>query len=107
MLNRLAREAQRQIDLLVGHSQGKSNSQFEFYPYRYFAAEGFLPGFNFPRLPVRAFIPAGEGGEFISRPAQWHYGNLLPITFFTTKVVNSWWPKQKFLLVALKASING
>ncbi|RCJ24409.1 DEAD/DEAH box helicase [Nostoc minutum NIES-26] len=63
-----AREAQRQIDLLVGHTQGKSNSQFEFYPYRYFAAEGFLPGFNFPRLPVRAFIPAGEGGEFISRP---------------------------------------
>ncbi|MEY3333173.1 MAG: hypothetical protein RLZZ176_1473, partial [Cyanobacteriota bacterium] len=46
-----AREAQRQIDLLVGQNQGKSNSEFEFYPYRYFAAEGFLPGFNFPRLP--------------------------------------------------------
>ncbi|BAZ33788.1 DEAD/DEAH box helicase domain-containing protein (plasmid) [Cylindrospermum sp. NIES-4074] len=63
-----AREAQRQIDLLVGHNQGKSNSEFEFYPYRYFAAEGFLPGFNFPRLPVRAFIPTNDGGEFISRP---------------------------------------
>ncbi|MDF5723760.1 MAG: helicase-related protein, partial [Rhizonema sp. PD37] len=63
-----AREAQRQIDLLVGHNQAKSHAEFEFYPYRYFAAEGFLPGFNFPRLPVRAFIPAGEGGEFISRP---------------------------------------
>ncbi|MEI2581757.1 DEAD/DEAH box helicase [Scytonema sp. PRP1] len=63
-----AREAQRQIDLLVGQVQGKNNTEFEFYPYRYFAAEGFLPGFNFPRLPVRAFIPAGEGGEFISRP---------------------------------------
>lgn len=63
-----AREAQRQIDLLVGQNQGKSNSEFEFYPYRYFAAEGFLPGFNFPRLPVRAFIPTNDGGDFISRP---------------------------------------
>ncbi|WP_258008167.1 helicase-related protein, partial [Cylindrospermopsis raciborskii] len=61
-------EAERQIDLLVGHNQGKSNSEFEFYPYRYFAAEGFLPGFNFPRLPVRAFVPTNDGGEFISRP---------------------------------------
>jgi superfamily II DNA/RNA helicase len=62
------REAQRQIDLLVGQNQGKNKTEFEFYPYRYFAAEGFLPGFNFPRLPVRAYIPAGDGGEYISRP---------------------------------------
>ncbi|QJB47241.1 DEAD/DEAH box helicase [Dolichospermum flos-aquae] len=62
------REALRQRSLLVGLNQGKSNSEFEFYPYRYFAAEGFLPGFNFPRLPVRAYIPTNDGGEFISRP---------------------------------------
>ncbi|PAX51721.1 helicase-related protein [Brunnivagina elsteri] len=63
------REAQRQKDLLTGQiNKGRSNSEFEFYPYRYFAAEGFLPGFNFPRLPVRAYIPANNGGEFISRP---------------------------------------
>lgn len=63
------REAQRQKDLLTGQiNKGKSNSQFEFYPYRYFAAEGFLPGFNFPRLPVRAYIPATTGGEFVNRP---------------------------------------
>jgi len=62
------KEAQRQIDLLVGHIQGRSSSEFEFYPYRYLAAEGFLPGFNFPRLPVRAYISTNEGGEFISRP---------------------------------------
>ncbi|MHC5728207.1 MAG: helicase-related protein, partial [Nostoc sp.] len=61
------KEALRQIDLLVGQVQSRSNNQFEFYPYRYFAAEGFLPGFNFPRLPVRAFIPTEESGEFISR----------------------------------------
>ncbi len=62
------REAQRQIDLLVGQTSQRSRSEFEFYPYRYFAAEGFLPGYNFPRLPVRAYIPAGDQGEFISRP---------------------------------------
>jgi superfamily II DNA/RNA helicase/very-short-patch-repair endonuclease len=64
----LQREAQRQIDLLVGSTDSRSSSEFEFYPYRYFAAEGFLPGFNFPRLPVRAFINSADGGEFISRP---------------------------------------
>ncbi|NJL21700.1 MAG: DUF1998 domain-containing protein [Leptolyngbyaceae cyanobacterium SM1_3_5] len=54
---------------MVGQSQTKrSTSEFEFYPYRYFAAEGFLPGYNFPRLPVRAYIPAGDKGEFVSRP---------------------------------------
>ena len=63
------REAKRQIDLLVGQTnQGKNQTQLEFYPYRYFASEGFLPGYNFPRLPVRAYIQAGEEGEFISRP---------------------------------------
>ncbi|MDZ4874745.1 MAG: hypothetical protein CLLPBCKN_004141 [Chroococcidiopsis cubana SAG 39.79] len=63
------REAQRQIDLLVGQiSPNQSQSQLEFYPYRYFAAEGFLPGYNFPRLSVRAYIPAGDAGRFVSRP---------------------------------------
>ena len=64
----LRKEAQRQKDLLVGQSQGNNKSQFDFYPYRYFASEGFLPGFNFPRLPIRAYIRAGDKGEFISRP---------------------------------------
>jgi very-short-patch-repair endonuclease len=64
----LEREAKRQRDLLVGESQGNAKSEFEFYPYRYLASEGFLPGFNFPRLPVRAYIQAGNKGEFLSRP---------------------------------------
>ena len=64
----LRKEAQRQKDLLVGQSQGDNKSQFDFYPYRYFSSEGFLPGFNFPRLPIRAYIRAGDKGEFISRP---------------------------------------
>ncbi len=68
--NRALAEAQRQIDILVGQStSSRNNSQFEFYPYRYFASEGFLPGFNFPRLPVRTYIPTGQDrGEYISRP---------------------------------------
>jgi len=65
----LEREAKRQVDLLVGQAKkGSSQTQFEFYPYRYFASEGFLPGYNFPRIPVRTYIPAGSEGEFISRP---------------------------------------
>ena len=41
----------------------------EFYPYRYLASEGFLPGYNFTRLPIRVFLPTGaSSGEFVSRP---------------------------------------
>ncbi|WP_239113096.1 DEAD/DEAH box helicase [Halomicronema sp. CCY15110] len=65
----LEKEARRQVDLLVGRvKKGSSQTQFEFYPYRYFAAEGFLPGYNFPRLPVRTYVQSGEEGEFIARP---------------------------------------
>jgi hypothetical protein len=30
----------------------------DFETYRYLAEQGFLPGYNFPRLPLMAFIPA-------------------------------------------------
>jgi superfamily II DNA/RNA helicase len=66
------RQAERQRDLLLndsGKSHEKSKEQSEFYPYRYLAAEGFLPGYNFTRLPVRSFMESEDsGGEFISRP---------------------------------------
>jgi hypothetical protein len=47
--------------------------QSDFYSYRYFASEGFLPGYNFPRLPLSAYIPGRRGrrrdqDEFLSRP---------------------------------------
>ncbi|MEJ5220521.1 MAG: DEAD/DEAH box helicase [Tepidiforma sp.] len=51
---RLRDEAQRQLDLLAGDGQDEFS---DFYPYRYFASEGFLPGYNFPRLPVAAYLP--------------------------------------------------
>jgi superfamily II DNA/RNA helicase len=58
----------RQRDLLCNRAAMKNNSLSEFYPYRYLAAEGFLPGYNFTRLPIRTFIPIGDAGEYISRP---------------------------------------
>ncbi|MCX6088838.1 MAG: helicase C-terminal domain-containing protein, partial [Candidatus Atribacteria bacterium] len=63
--NRLGKEAQRQKNLLLNF--GTTREESDFYPYRYLATEGFLPGYNFPRLPVRAFIDRGEG-EYITRP---------------------------------------
>lgn len=64
--NRNAKQASRQMDLLENKVSYSSLS--EFYPYRYLAAEGFLPGYNFTRLPMRTYIPIGDSGEYISRP---------------------------------------
>ncbi|MBF0224892.1 MAG: DEAD/DEAH box helicase [Desulfobacterales bacterium] len=61
-------QALRQRDLLCNKSDKFNNSLSDFYPYRYLASEGFLPGYNFARLPIRAFIPIGNSGEYISRP---------------------------------------
>ena len=59
--------AQRKLDLLRNEASQKDVS--EFYPFRYLAAEGFLPGYNFHRLPIRAFLAKNpSGGHFISRP---------------------------------------
>ena len=61
-------EAKRQLALLGGR-EGRGSSEADFYPYRYFASEGFLPGYNFPRLPVRAFLPFSRSeGSFLARP---------------------------------------
>jgi ATP-dependent helicase YprA (DUF1998 family) len=58
-------EALRQLNLLRQISTNREES--DFYPYRYLASEGFLPGYNFPALPVRAWVPRDDG-EFIARP---------------------------------------
>lgn len=66
---RLRREAEAQRRLLI---DTQNVVQSDFYSYRYFASEGFLPGYNFPRLPLSAYIPARRRGrghdEFLSRP---------------------------------------
>ena len=58
-------EAVRQRSLLLQINVTREES--DFYPYRYLASEGFLPGYNFPALPIRAWVPR-EDGEFITRP---------------------------------------
>lgn len=70
--NRRYGDASRQYAVLLksGNSQNS-----DFYTYRYLASQGFLPGYNFPRLPLMAWIPARGGqsagddeGSMVSRP---------------------------------------
>ncbi len=66
---RLRKEAEAQMNLLVASDEG--HYQSDFNSYRYFASEGFLPGYSFPRLPLSAYIPARRRrskDEFLSRP---------------------------------------
>ncbi len=66
----LRKEAEAQLKLLT---EVENIVQSDFYSYRYFASEGFLPGYNFPRLPISAYIAARrikqkDKDEFLSRP---------------------------------------
>jgi very-short-patch-repair endonuclease len=67
---RLRSEAEKQLELLL--NEARTDFQSDFYSYRYFASEGFLPGYNFPRLPISAYIPARRRGkaaeDWLSRP---------------------------------------
>jgi len=48
-------------------NQSGRDSFSEFYSFRYLASEGFLPGYNFTRLPVRLLLDNAEGSQSISR----------------------------------------
>ena len=67
---RLRAEAEEQIKQLQ-RAEG-SGQQGDFYRYRYFAAEGILPGYNFPRLPLSAWLPGRRRksgkDEYLQRP---------------------------------------
>lgn len=70
LATRLRAEAEAQLRLLT---DDHNVMQSDFYSYRYFAGEGFLPGYNFPRLPLSAYLPGRRGqynsrDEFLSRP---------------------------------------
>jgi Lhr-like helicase len=61
-------QAEEQINLL---RRGSDSSASDFSTYRYLATEGFLPGYNFPRLPLMAYVPSspdGGRGGFLQRP---------------------------------------
>ncbi|MFZ4603480.1 MAG: Zn-binding domain-containing protein [Caulobacterales bacterium] len=70
-------QANEQIALL---ESGRSQFGSDFYTYRYLATEGFLPGYNFPRLPLYAFVPGATGGS--SRPAFLQRARFLAIAEF-------------------------
>ena len=65
------REAESQLTLL--RAEESDLAQSDFYSYRYFASEGFLPGYSFPRLPLAAYIPGARrtkksDGDYLQRP---------------------------------------
>jgi len=66
---RLRAQAESQIRLLT---EAEGIYEGDFYSYRYFATEGFLPGYNFPRLPISAYVPGRRRlkgrDDFVSRP---------------------------------------
>ncbi len=70
-----AREREARDRLSVLRNDDASEGQTDFYPYRYLASEGFLPGYSFPRLPLAAYIPGSrrqagrdQRGDFVQRP---------------------------------------
>ncbi|MDD5035040.1 MAG: DEAD/DEAH box helicase [Methylococcaceae bacterium] len=67
-------DAARQYAVLL---KSGNTQNTDFYTYRYLASQGFLPGYNFPRLPLMAWIPArgstgangkDDEGSMVSRP---------------------------------------
>jgi superfamily II DNA/RNA helicase len=67
--NKNLRIAEKQRDLLLNQGGGFAQSLSEFYPFRYLASEGILPGYNFTLLPLRVFLQSKDSsGEYISRP---------------------------------------
>ena len=63
-----ARAKDRKELLENNGNKSKNSSLSEFYTFRYLASEGFLPGYNFTRLPIRVFIEGKDKNEAISRP---------------------------------------
>ena len=60
-------DAENQLKLLLNDTKTATS---DFYPYRYLASEGFLPGYSFPRLPLAAYIPGRRrlDGDYLQRP---------------------------------------
>lgn len=55
--------------MLCGRGKNRRAEENEFYPYRYFASEGFLPGYNFTKLPQRVMLAhKNDEVDYLSRP---------------------------------------
>ena len=62
--------ARMQQQLLLADKSGNHNNDFS--TYRYLASQCFMPGYNFPRLPLMAYLPGTReqvgGGKYLTRP---------------------------------------
>lgn len=108
---KLQSQSLRQLDLLKNDVQKGKKDYSEFYPYRYLASEGFLPGYNFTRLPIRIFIPIGKSGEYISRPRfialkEFGPGNIIYHNGSKYKIDQLLTPEAESNLKKAKVSIN-
>jgi len=68
------------LDQLSLLQRGTDTHSGDFYTYRYLATEGFLPGYNFPRLPLLAYIPATGDGR--GRPTYFQRPRFLALSEF-------------------------
>jgi hypothetical protein len=103
--------AQRKLDLLRNKTTGRDFS--EFYPYRYLASEGFLPGYNFTRLPIRIFLSGKDrdNGTYLSRPRflalnEFGPGNIIYQRGHKWKVTTMQLPSSKTKLTLEQASLD-
>lgn len=63
-----ARRYRQAVEEILLLDEGRQTSSSDFYTYRYLATEGFLPGYNFPRLPLYAVVPAERRAAVLQRP---------------------------------------
>lgn len=81
LLERRAAQARQRIGNLQRNLllSNQSHQNSDFYLYRYLATEGFLPGYNFPRLPLMAYV---EGENERKKPLYIQRARFLAISEF-------------------------
>lgn len=90
--------AQERLDQLRNNG---ASEQSEFFPYRYLASEGFLPGYNFPRLPRRLWLETSTtAADTISRP------RLLALTEFGPQNT-VYYDGQKYQVTSMMPGFDG
>ncbi|MDM7325201.1 MAG: hypothetical protein P3W93_009565 [Thermus sp.] len=91
---------ERQLHLLRNETYG-GKGKSDFYPCRYLATEGFLPGYGFPILPVLSWVPKGNDGgkeEYIQRPRHLALTEMAPGNLIYHK--GRKWQPSRFLMEA-------
>lgn len=58
------RQARRELEILRNEA---ARGESDFYPYRYLASAGFLPGYNFPRVTARISTVVRGETQYIGR----------------------------------------